>query len=169
MVSVIPTRYTGTVQFLAEFDAGPLVAWISAIPLADWPQQRPLDDGQLRPAMVSDPAWHGMEQQAAAFVRATLAHFGSGVHAAKLMVSVVMPGQDIAPHVDVQPPYWIARVHLPLVTNDESRFIVGGEAHHMEVGKAYLVNTEVEHSVENAGPSPRIHLMYDVYGATRTP
>jgi aspartyl/asparaginyl beta-hydroxylase (cupin superfamily) len=81
------------------------------------------------------------------------------------MLTVVMPGHSIPPHVDEQPEAWLARIHVPLTTNDESRFIVGGEHHHMDIGSAYLVNTTVEHAVRNDGGTPRIHLMWDLLSA----
>lgn len=158
-------RFTGTVEYLADADVQPLVAWITAIPFEDWPQQPRLADGGLRPAMVSDPAWHGMEQIAQPYIDQVLALFPAGSRAERLMVSVVMPGHAIQPHIDAQPPYWLCRVHLPLTTNEESRFVVGAEHQQMAVGSVYRVNTEVEHSVENAGSTPRIHLMFDVWAS----
>jgi hypothetical protein len=161
---VVAERYEGTVEFLTDADVQPLVDWITAIPFEDWPQQPRLEDGGIRPAMVGDPIWHGMGEIAQPYIDQVLALFPAGCTTAKLMVSVVMPGHAIQPHIDAQPPYWLCRVHFPLTTNEESRFIVGAEHHYMDVGNTYRVNTEVEHSVENAGSTPRIHLMFDVWG-----
>lgn len=78
------------------------------------------------------------------------------------MLSVVVPGHSIEPHKDQQAPAWVCRVHVPLTTSDRSAFIVGGEAHTLAVGMAYLVNTLVEHAVTNDGATPRTHFMFDV-------
>lgn len=150
-------RFTGSVEWLATVhEIAPLVEWITAIPFEEWPQQTRLEDGAIRPAMVQDQSWHGFGEMAAPYLIHTL---GQPLHA---ILTVVMPGHSIPPHIDEQGPSWLCRVHIPLTTNDESQFIVGGEHHHMEVGNAYIVNTEVMHSVENNGGTPRIHLMFDV-------
>jgi aspartyl/asparaginyl beta-hydroxylase len=78
------------------------------------------------------------------------------------MLSVVMPNHVIDPHVDAQPLEWITRVHVPLVTNEQAVTITNNKRYHLEVGKAYLVNTRIEHAVRNDGTTPRIHFMFDV-------
>lgn len=152
-------RFTGTVARIGEVEVGGLVDWITAIPFEDWPQQTPIDD-QLRPAMVKDPTWHGFANAVSGVVAVLSDHPVTNV-----MLTVVMPGHDIPPHVDQQPAHWLARVHVPLTSNNESQFMVGGEHHHMEIGSAYIVNTTVEHAVRNDGTTPRIHLMWDLLNA----
>lgn len=154
-------RFDGTVAFLRAVEVADMVRWVATISFADWHQQTPLSDGQLRPAMMTDPAWHGFGAAAAPVIAQVLPLF-PGCDARQVMLSVVMPGHAIEPHRDAQPPGWICRVHVPLTSNPESRFIVGGEAHHLDVGAAYRVNTEIEHAVENGGATPRIHLMTDI-------
>lgn len=154
------SRFAGTVELLGPVEVADIVDWIAAIPFEDWPQQTPIDDG-LRPAMVKDPTWHGFAHA----VAGVLGQSPAVGRVTNVMLTVVMPGHSISPHIDEQPPHWLGRVHVPLTTNDESRFIVGAEHHHMEVGSAYLVNTEAEHSVANDGATPRIHLMWDVMSA----
>ena len=152
-------RFTGTVELLGAADPSAVIAWISAIPFEDWPQQTRLEDGRIRPAMVNDPEWHGFGRVVAPVVAE--ARSGLAGTVSNVLLTVVMPGHNIPTHTDQQPPHWVTRVHIPLTTNEESRFIVGAEHHHMEIGSAYLVNTEVEHSVANDGATPRIHLMFD--------
>lgn len=153
-------RFTGKVEAFASLDVADLVKWICGIPFSEWHQQRPVDH-QLRPAMMTDLSWHGLKAITDPAVALLTGHF-PGCSEDTRMVSVVMPGHSIEPHCDWQSPHWICRVHVPLTTNDKSRFIVGGIDHHMEVGKAYRVNTEIEHAVTNDGATPRIHLMFDV-------
>ena len=157
----MPKRFAGTCEPLCAVSVVALVQWISAIPFPDRPQQRRLDDGGIRPAMVSDPAWHGYGAVTDPVVAAILPHF-PGCFANTRLLSVVMPGHAIEPHCDQQPPHWICRVHVPLTANDQSRFIVGGVAHVLRPGMAYRVNTEAVHSVENDGDTPRIHFMMDI-------
>lgn len=155
-------RFAGTVEPLGAIEAAPVAAWISAIPFDDWPQQHRRADLPMRPAMVSAPDWHGFGEARAPVVATVLGLFPAGCVADTFLLSVVMPGAAIEPHTDAQPPHWLCRVHVPLTSNPESRFCVGGVAHHLRPGFAYRVNTEALHSVENAGPTPRIHFMFDV-------
>ena len=152
------SRFTGSVEEIGPVDVGDVVAWIVAIPFQEWHQQ---SRTELRPAMMTDLAWHGFGSMVAPVVADLMEHF-PGCHEDQRMLSVVMPGHSIPPHTDSQPPHWLCRVHVPLTTNEQSRFIVGGMTHHLEPGRAYRVNTEAVHSVENAGTSPRINFMFDV-------
>lgn len=154
-------RFVGSVEYLADVDIGKVAAWIAAIPFEDWHQQHRLADGQIRPAMMTDLGWHGFGAMVAPIVESLMGHF-PGCTPDQRMLSVVMPGHSIEPHTDSQPPNWICRVHVPLTSNPESRFIVGGDAHHLEPGHAYKVNTLAVHSVENDGTMPRTHFMFDV-------
>lgn len=155
-------RFTGTCEWLADVAAQPVIDWITAIDFADWPQQHRIDH-QLRPAMVSDFAWHEFGAASHGLIAHLAGQFGWG-QTRQRMLSVVMPGHSIPPHTDEQGPEWKYRVHVPLTTNDQSQFIVGGVAHHMKIGSAYRVNTLAEHSVTNDGQTPRIHFMFDVVG-----
>ena len=78
-----------------------------------------------------------------------------------------MPGHAIEPHKDQQADYWRARVHVPLMTNERSAFVVECKPHAMAVGSAYLVNTLAEHAVTNDGDTPRIHFIFDVRRASQ--
>lgn len=145
-------RLASPVSSLGPVDIGELVAWISAIDFAEWPQQE-----AGRPAMVSDPAWYGFGR-----VTDKLVESLSNGRDYQRMLSVVLPGHCIPTHRDLQNPDWCGRVHVPLTSNAQSKFIVGGIEYWLEPGMAYLVDTEVEHSVTNDGATPRIHFMFDL-------
>lgn len=147
---------------LGAVDATALTTWITSIPFEEWPQQHRLADGQIRPAMQTDLAWHGFGDIAYPVVNAVMQEHFPGCVAYQRMLSVVMPGHSIPPHCDEQAKSWICRVHVPLTSNEASRFIVGGEDHVLAHGIAYRVNTRVEHAVTNDGEKPRIHFMFDV-------
>lgn len=151
----------GGCEPLGKVDVTDLVAWIGGIDLAEWPQQSPLGDGQLRPAMVTDLGWNGFGEKTDPVVADLMAGF-PGCSADQRMLSVVMPGHAIEPHRDMQAPNWHCRVHVPLLTNEFSAFLVHGKPHFLEAGTAYTVDTQQEHAVTNDGPTPRIHLMFDV-------
>lgn len=145
---------------LGFVDVSGLVSWIRGISFEDWPQQ---DKHQLKPAMVTDPRWFGFGAKASPVVHDLMAHFPNCT-SHQWMLSAVMSGHSIPPHVDQQPPKWVTRVHVPLLTSPHSYFMVEGVSYAMDVGEAYKVDTRLEHSVINNGP-PRVHFMFDVHGA----
>jgi len=53
------------------------------------------------------------------------------------------------------------RVHLPIVTNDQVGFTVGGETINMKEGELFEINNRRLHAVKNAGPADRVHLILD--------
>lgn len=147
-----------TVEEIGTIDVRKAGGWIKAIPFEDWPQQRPIDD-QVRPSMVSNADWHGFGKVAASLIKA-LGFDESSAY--QPMLSVVMPGHSIEPHQDAQPDYWKFRVHVPLLTNAKAVTEMDDGEHHMEVGKAYKVNTAAKHAIFNKGKTPRVHFMFDV-------
>ena len=153
-------RFTGTCERLEAVDCATLAKWISEIPFEDWPQQARLN-GELRPAMVTDLGWHGFGAWARPIVDQIMQGF-PGCRSHQWMLSVVMSGHDIQEHADDQAPKWLTRIHVPLLSNEQSEFRVGGVSHVLEVGQAYRVNTLARHSVNNAGSTPRVHFMFDV-------
>ena len=53
------------------------------------------------------------------------------------------------------------RVHIPIITNDEVAFFVGGEEKNMQVGEFWEINNSVDHAVENRSDQDRIHIIID--------
>ena len=53
------------------------------------------------------------------------------------------------------------RIHLPIVTNDEVSFTVGGETITMREGELYEINNRRLHSVQNDSADDRVHLILD--------
>lgn len=141
-------------QVFAVVDVNGLAEWIQSIPFEDWPQQHRLN-GEIRPAMVTDLAWQGFGDRTESLVQALASEtFGR-------MLSVVMPGHWIDPHVDVIDGA-LTRVHVPILTNDRAFMVVDGVSYGMSPGLAYTLDTRAVHSVKNYGDTPRIHLMFDV-------
>ncbi len=73
------------------------------------------------------------------------------------------PGTVIREHRDAGVRYeeGEARLHIPIVTNAEVDFVVGGERHVMEAGECWYVNVDLPHRVNNRGSTERIHLVID--------
>lgn len=155
-------RFTGTVEPLGVVDVAPLQRWVTAIPWEDWPQQHRLSDGGIRPAMVNDPDWHGFYTVTTTIVKQVQAWVPRWTAPQQRLLSVVMPGHDIPPHVDKHTSRWWGRIHVPILSDPASRFLVEDQGYHLEPGQVYVVNTLRTHGVDNtAGQAPRVHLVVD--------
>ncbi|MCH7506976.1 MAG: aspartyl/asparaginyl beta-hydroxylase domain-containing protein, partial [Proteobacteria bacterium] len=53
------------------------------------------------------------------------------------------------------------RIHIPLTTNAGVRFMVNGRPLRLEVGQAYEINNQRNHSVMNSGTEDRITFIFD--------
>lgn len=80
---------------------------------------------------------------------------------------VMLPAMSqIYPHRDGGGLELVKRTHLPLASNDNCVFTVGGERVVMRVGQLWQINNGgAIHSVANNGPTSRIHLISDFVGA----
>lgn len=54
------------------------------------------------------------------------------------------------------------RVHLPIKINTESYFVFEESKYVLETGKAYIVNTNLQHGTDNQGDCDRIHLFFKI-------
>jgi hypothetical protein len=63
--------------------------------------------------------------------------------------------------------YWAqhARVHVPIVTAPDVRFLCGDDSVNMAGGEAWLFDTWRQHNVVNPNPTRRIHLVADTVGS----
>lgn len=75
----------------------------------------------------------------------------------------LMPNSKIKTHRDVGCCYedGCFRLHIPITTDEQVDFIVGGEKLDMQVGTCWYANFNLPHSVVHRGSKPRIHLIID--------
>lgn len=76
----------------------------------------------------------------------------------KVLVAKHPPDLTVANHIDGP----IFKIHVPLFTNKDAVFVFGEDRdriYHMEIGKAYLINTTVVHGTHNGGKTDRIHML----------
>ena len=73
------------------------------------------------------------------------------------------PGSVIREHTDLGASYadGFFRLHIPIITNDQTRFVVDGEALPMHPGECWYANFTLPHSVRNDGATDRVHLIID--------
>lgn len=73
------------------------------------------------------------------------------------------PGAHIKEHRDVHTGYQfdVFRVHIPIETSVQVRFLVGGQALDMRAGECWYADFSQPHSVENCGATARTNLILD--------
>jgi aspartyl/asparaginyl beta-hydroxylase (cupin superfamily) len=59
------------------------------------------------------------------------------------------------------------RTHIPIITNSEVTFIVGGETKYLKEGEIWEIDNSKEHSVNNNSNVDRIHLIMDYTKKTK--
>lgn len=76
----------------------------------------------------------------------------------QMLMALHPPGLRVDTHTDGQ----VKKLHIPFYTNKDAVFTFGenrDRKYHMELGKAYIINTMVPHGTENPGSTERVHLL----------
>ncbi len=152
-----PTRFRGTCEPLEKVSSADLIRLIKWIDGALPPETK--NKNPERPFVIVDPDF--LQSNTTRVVSDLMWLFPS-CRATSLAISTLNAGDYVPPHRDTCASDWISRVHVPIVTNPGCFFMIGGLYHHMEVGMSYQVNPSLPHAVSNAGPTTRVHLMFDV-------
>lgn len=97
------------------------------------------------------------------YMRQVLTSFGVVWSRSRLLR--LAPGAAVAPHSDIHH-HWFFRVrmHVPIITLPQVRFMCDGESVHMAPGEAWLFDNWRTHAVQNPTTSERIHLVADTSG-----
>lgn len=89
-------------------------------------------------------------------------YYSNGGFVVRALLAKLAAGGEIPKHTDAG--YSLMnchRVHLPLITNDEVDFFVGGETLRMGEGELWEINNATTHGVRNEGTEDRVHLIID--------
>jgi hypothetical protein len=86
-----------------------------------------------------------------------------GLTPRRVRVTCLKAGAKSLVHRDADDNEYMARLHIPLITNKKCVFICEGQNLHMEAGKVYLVWTQLWHQIRNDSNEDRFHLLCDVY------
>jgi len=106
--------------------------------------------------------WEDTELLAACpYFREVLAAFPCPLQAARLMR--LAPGSVIKEHRDhdLAAEWGVARLHIPIATNDRVDFRVNGTRVDMAPGSTWYLRLADPHSVTNHGDTARVHLVID--------
>jgi hypothetical protein len=89
-------------------------------------------------------------------------HYPPGGTIIRAMAAKLIPGGIIKPHKDAHPSFHAGhRIHIPITTNSRVRFMIDGRPYKFEVGHAYEINNQKQHSVMNKGKEGRITFIFD--------
>lgn len=80
----------------------------------------------------------------------------------RVQLAELPPGCVIAPHADRNLLTMMHRLHVPLVTDENVRFIIDRQTYLLKAGRLYDLNNVRVHAVENSGRINRIHLLIDM-------
>ena len=118
-----------------------------------WPEiEIRKEPGWDRLADLAVPLMHGIIEK----------HYPPGGAIIRAMAAKLLAGGKIAPHMDTHPSFHRShRIHVPITTNPRVRFMIDGRPHRFQVGQAYEINNQKNHSVMNKGLEDRITFIFD--------
>jgi aspartyl/asparaginyl beta-hydroxylase len=96
-----------------------------------------------------------------AYIPKVLAAFKCEIESARFLRLTV--GSNIREHRDYKLGFedGFVRIHIPMQTNAEVEFYLGGEFLRMNEGEVWYLNFNLPHKVKNGGTEDRIHLVID--------
>ncbi len=95
-------------------------------------------------------------------LRTIASRLGAGEKVMRIQFAWLGAGSTIEPHRDTSVTLLYShRVHVPILTNDEVKFMCGEESINMCEGDIWTFDNTLRHSVYNRGNTPRIHLIVD--------
>jgi len=113
--------------------------------------------------ICKEPGWDRLAEVAVPLMHEIIArHYPPGGAIIRAMAAKLLAGGKITPHVDSHPSFHRGhRIHVPITTNHRVRFMIDGRPHQLEVGRAYEINNQLNHSVMNKGDEDRITFIFD--------
>ncbi|MFF4053772.1 aspartyl/asparaginyl beta-hydroxylase domain-containing protein [Streptomyces chartreusis] len=96
------------------------------------------------------------------YVRETLNSIPGPLYAARFMD--LGPGVIGYPHSDSKfaPDWGVARLHMPVITQDEAILDLDGTIHRWQPGEFWFGDFSRKHQIQNIGTEHRVHLVVDV-------
>ncbi|TND07563.1 MAG: Aspartyl/Asparaginyl beta-hydroxylase [Bacteroidetes bacterium] len=95
------------------------------------------------------------------YIQSVVRHFECPIETVRLLR--LAAGSEIKEHRDPEGGYedGYLRIHIPVQTNEQVTFIVGGENIPMKNGECWYADFNLPHSVKNESGSDRVHLVID--------
>ena len=116
-----------------------------------------------------EPGWDRLADVAVPLMHEIIAkHYSPGGTIIRAMAARLKAGGKITPHRDKHPSFHAGhRIHIPITTNPRVRFMIDGRPYQFEVGQAYEINNQLQHSVANKGEDDRITFIFDYVPAEK--
>ena len=110
-----------------------------------------------------EPGWDRIADVAVPVMHEILEkHYPLGGTIIRAMAAKLVVGGKIKPHNDSHPSFHCGhRIHVPITTNPRVRFMIDGRPYKFQVGQAYELNNQKQHSVMNKGTEDRITFIFD--------
>ena len=110
-----------------------------------------------------EPGWDRLAEVAVPVMHEIIGrHYPKGGTIIRAMAAKLLVGGKIKPHCDTHPSFRCGhRIHVPITTNPRVRFMIDGRPYEFEVGRAYEINNQMQHSVMNKGTEDRITFIFD--------
>jgi hypothetical protein len=86
-----------------------------------------------------------------------------GFYPSRARVTCLKAGAKSLVHRDADDGEYMARIHIPLITNPKCKFIADGQELYMETGNAYMVWVNIWHQIRNDSDQDRYHIIMDAY------
>jgi hypothetical protein len=121
--------------------------------LEDWPSI----------TIKKEPGWDRLVDVAVPVMHDIIGRFyPKGGTIIRAMAAKLSAGGKIKPHRDAHPSFHRGhRIHVPIKTNPRVRFMIDGRPYRLQVGQAYEINNQKNHSVANKGAEDRITFIFD--------
>ena len=89
-------------------------------------------------------------------------HYPTGGEVIRAVAAGLTAGANIKAHTDMHQSFHCAhRIHVPITTNPKVWFTIDGRPYQFNVGEAYELNNQMQHSVVNKGTEVRITFIFD--------
>ena len=86
-----------------------------------------------------------------------------GFYPSRARVTCLKAGAKSLVHRDADDNEYMARIHIPLITNPKCIWIQDGTNLHMEAGSSWIVWVQKWHQIRNDSDQDRYHLIMDAY------
>ena len=113
--------------------------------------------------ITKEPGWEPLHEVAVPLMHQIIdEHYPAGGTIIRAMAAKLKAGGIISPHRDTHQSFVNShRIHIPITTNKGVRFMINGRPNQFEVGYAYEINNQQNHSVMNRGKEDRITYIFD--------
>ena len=120
-------------------------------------------DGWPEMTITREPGWDRLAEVAVPVMQDIIGRFyPEGGTIIRAMAAKLVAGGRITPHIDSHASFRQShRIHIPITSNADVRFMIDGRPYRFEVGQAYEINNQKRHSVLNRGAEDRITFIFD--------